>query len=105
MGDHVPKVPQRTSSCSMRKVIDEWHQRNMNININKSLNSVTYHRTSSQYNNTKEPNNNISRGYMNIKDASTNQSSSNGDRDLSASTPFPPDRDSLMSPPPSENPP
>ena len=33
-GDSVPRVPQRTSSCSMRKVIDEWHQRNININGN-----------------------------------------------------------------------
>jgi hypothetical protein len=107
--DLVPKVPQRTSSCSMRKVIDEWHQRNINNNV-KSLNSVATSHAAHQNSETKrEGNNSSSRsGYMNV---STIQTTNNGKFHSSSfgneltSTPFPPDRDSLMSPPPSENPP
>ena len=100
--DFAPKVPQRTSSCSMKKVINEWHQRNMNININKSLNSVTQH---SSYQATKE-NGGSSRGYINIKDfsSSPNGKFNHNGIEFNASI-FPPDKDSPMSPPPSENPP
>ena len=100
--DFAPKVPQRTSSCSMKKVINEWHQRNMNININKSLNSVTQH---SSYPATKE-NGGSSRGYINTKDFSSapNGKFNHNGIEFNASI-FPPDKDSPMSPPPSENPP
>ena len=100
--DFAPKVPQRTSSCSMKKVINEWHQRNMNININKSLNSVTQH---SSYQATKE-NGGSSRGHINIKDfsSSPNGKFNHNGIEFNASI-FPPDKDSPMSPPPSENPP
>ena len=100
--DFAPKVPQRTSSCSMKKVINEWHQRNMNININKSLNSVTQH---SSYQATKE-NGCGSRGYINIKEFSSapNGKLNHNGIEFNASI-FPPDKDSPMSPPPSENPP
>ena len=105
-GDSVPRVPQRTSSCSMRKVIDEWHQRNININVNKSLNSATHH---SSHQNRREEHNrssSISRGYMNVKEftASTN-GKPNSPSGITEFNSFPPDKEGPMSPPPSENPP
>jgi len=106
--DLVPKVPQRTSSCSMRKVIDEWHQRNISNNVlNKSLNPVVTYHAAHQNSNSREVNNSSRSGYMNVSSVPI----SNGKFHASSfgneftNTPFPPDRDSLMSPPPSENPP
>lgn len=104
LNSSLPQVPKRTSSSSITKVKDDWKPRNSNTYVNKSVSPNIAYQIAQQ----KGKDTNKLRAYINVKELSTanNLKSPFISSRLGCSPAmFPPDKDSPMSPPPTDNPP